>query len=319
MGTRKLRIALVAGLAVATAALTGCAAPGASPGQAGRSVWVTGATSRPVTPSATASGSSSGGGASVKSPGAPVGAALNASSSTSTGTGSTSTGTGNGGGPTKVKPKPPAPKRAARFNGPAYSATRTGGAGVALTFDDGPDPAQTPQLLDLLARYHVHATFCLVGQNVAAHPELVRRIVAEGHTLCNHTWQHSLTLGKQTPAQIRADLQRTNDAIHAAAPGSKIEYLRAPGGNFTPNFVAVATDLGMTSIYWQVDPRDWDHPTGESDTTHRARVIAAVKQHVHKGSIVLSHDYAQPDTIAAYRTLLPWLKHHYTLVALPTV
>jgi peptidoglycan/xylan/chitin deacetylase (PgdA/CDA1 family) len=189
---------------------------------------------------------------------------------------------------------------------------------VALTFDDGPDPAQTPKILDLLARYHVHATFCLVGENAAAFPDLVRRMVAEGHTLCNHTWNHSLTLGKQTPAKIRADLQRTNDAIHQAAPGAPIRYLRAPGGNFTPAFVAAATDLGMTSIYWQVDPRDWDHPTGESPATHRSRVIAAVKHRVHKGSIVLSHDYAQPDTIAAYRTLLPWLKHHYKLIALPT-
>jgi len=194
---------------------------------------------------------------------------------------------------------------------------KTGTSAVALTFDDGPDPVQTPRLLDLLATNHVKATFCLVGQNVAAHPDLVRRIVAEGHTLCNHTWRHSLTLGKQKPAEIRADLQRTNDAIHAAVPGAEIKYMRAPGGNFTPNFVKVAADLGMSSIYWQVDPRDWDHPAGESDAAHRAKVISAVKTQAHPGSIVLSHDYAQPDTIAAYRTLIPWLQHRYQLIPLP--
>jgi len=218
---------------------------------------------------------------------------------------------------TPATPSRPKVSTGPRHGGPANSATKTGTAAVALTFDDGPDPVQTPKLLDLLAEQHVKATFCLVGENVAAHPELVRRIAAEGHTLCNHTWEHSLTLGKEKPAAIRADLQRTNDAIHAAAPDAEIKYLRAPGGNFTPDFVKVAAELGMASIYWQVDPRDWDHPAGESDAAHLAKVLAAVKNHVHKGSIVLSHDFGQPDTITAYQTLIPWLKHRYKLIALP--
>jgi peptidoglycan-N-acetylglucosamine deacetylase len=220
--------------------------------------------------------------------------------------------------PTKTQPTTRPAVAGPRFGGPAGTMTRTGGSGVALTFDDGPDPVQTPRMLDLLAEYHVTATFCLVGKNVQAHPELVRRIVAGGHTLCNHSWQHSLTLGAQSPAVIRADLQRTNDAIHAAAPGAKIAYLRAPGGNFTPAYVRVATEMGMKSIYWQVDPRDWDHPAGESSSAHRARVIAGVEKHVHKGSIVLSHDCGQPDTIAAYRVLIPWLQARYRLVPLKT-
>jgi len=218
---------------------------------------------------------------------------------------------------TPSTPSRPKVSTGPRHDGPANSATKTGTAAVALTFDDGPDPVQTPKLLDLLAEQHVKATFCLVGENVAAHPELVRRIADEGHTLCNHTWHHSLTLGKEKPATIRADLQRTNDAIHAAAPDAEIKYLRAPGGNFTPNFVKVAAELGMASIYWQVDPRDWDHPVGESDAAHLTKVLAAIKNHVHKGSIVLSHDFGQPDTITAYRTLLPWLKQRYKLIALP--
>jgi peptidoglycan/xylan/chitin deacetylase (PgdA/CDA1 family) len=221
--------------------------------------------------------------------------------------------------PTETTPTKPTPAIAGpRFGGPAGSMTRTGGSGVALTFDDGPDPVQTPRMLDLLAKYHVKATFCLVGKNVQAYPELVRRIVAGGHTLCNHSWRHSLTLGTQSPATIRADLQRTNDAIHDAAPGAKIAYLRAPGGNFTPAYVQVATEMGMRSIYWQVDPRDWDHPAGESSSAHRARVIAGVEKHVHKGSIVLSHDCGQPDTIVAYRVLIPWLQARYRLVPLKT-
>jgi peptidoglycan-N-acetylglucosamine deacetylase len=201
--------------------------------------------------------------------------------------------------------------------GPANSLMVTGTRGVALTFDDGPDPATTPQLLDLLAKHHVKATFCLVGENVKAFPDLVRRIADEGHTLCNHTWNHSLTLGKKKPAAIRADLEKTNAAIRAAVPGAEIKYMRAPGGNFTPAFVKTANELGMVSIYWQVDTRDWDHSGGESDPAHVANVVKAVKKQTSKGAIILSHDYAQPDTIQAYRKLLPWLKSRYTLIPLP--
>jgi peptidoglycan/xylan/chitin deacetylase (PgdA/CDA1 family) len=193
----------------------------------------------------------------------------------------------------------------------------TGSKGVALTFDDGPDPTLTPQILKLLAKHRVRATFCLVGENVQRHPDLVRRIVAAGHTLCNHSWDHSLKLGLEPVPKIRADLQRTNDAIHRAAPKAKIGYFRAPGGKFTPRLVGVAKQMGMTSIYWKVDPRDWEHTKNESHHDHQKRVIWRITRYTHHGAIVLSHDYAQPDTIAAYRKLLPWLRKRYQLIPLP--
>ena len=220
--------------------------------------------------------------------------------------------------PPAKPPAKPAPKPVAHKTpiGPGGSKMITGSKAVALTFDDGPDPANTPQILKLLAKNHVHATFCLVGRNVQKHPEIVRQIVAGGHTLCNHTWSHNLKLGKQPAAKIRADLARTSAAIHTAAPGAKVKYFRAPGGNFTPGVVAIAKSLGMTSLYWRVDPRDWEHPEGESNAQHKAQVIARVESHTHSGAIVLSHDYAQPETISAYRTLIPWLKKRYHLVGL---
>ncbi|BBH66237.1 hypothetical protein ACTI_29220 [Actinoplanes sp. OR16] len=203
-----------------------------------------------------------------------------------------------------------------RTNGPARSITTTGSAGVALTFDDGPDPAYTPQLLKMLAQQHVKATFCVVGTNAKKHPELIRAIVKQGHTLCNHSWNHDLKLGKKPAAKIKADLERTNAAIRAAVPNAKIRFMRAPGGNFTPSLVKMSKKLGMASLYWQVDPRDWDHPKGESAGDHRKKIVKIVQKHTRPGSVVLSHDNAQPDTIAAYKTLLPWLRHRYRLVAL---
>jgi peptidoglycan-N-acetylglucosamine deacetylase len=198
-------------------------------------------------------------------------------------------------------------------SGPAQSLRRTGSDTIALTFDDGPDPVQTPKILALLAKYDIKATFCLIGQNVEKHPEIVQQIVAAGHTLCNHTWNHSFTIGERTPAAIRADLEKTDAAIRAAVPDAQIPFFRAPGGYFTDRLVSVAYEEGMASLYWEVDPRDWDHSTDPDDTAHTDRVIATVQKEVRPGSIVLSHDYNQPDTIAAYEKLLPWLTQNFEI------
>ena len=198
-------------------------------------------------------------------------------------------------------------------DGPAQSFRTTGSATVALTFDDGPDPVQTPKILDLLAQYQVKATFCVVGSQVQRHPELVRRIAAAGHTLCNHTWDHSLTIGQKKPEKIQADLRRTNEAILAAVPGAQIPFFRAPGGNFSDALVQTAYADGMVSLYWEVDPRDWEHPDQEDDAAHVATIVKSVQQDVRPGAIVLSHDFNQPDTILAYEQLLPWLTEKFEL------
>jgi peptidoglycan-N-acetylglucosamine deacetylase len=195
----------------------------------------------------------------------------------------------------------------------------TGGRGVALTFDDGPDPTYTPQILGLLRQYHVKATFCLIGVNVRAHPELVQAIVQDGHTLCNHTWSHDLNLGKKSADVIRADMTRTNDEIRRAVPGAAIPYFRHPGGNFTKAAVAVAKELGMKSLDWTVDPRDWDthaHAVGPSMCNHIVQVLTTQTQ---PGSIILSHDGGgdRSSTMEAYRSILPALTQRFTLVAMP--
>jgi peptidoglycan/xylan/chitin deacetylase (PgdA/CDA1 family) len=203
---------------------------------------------------------------------------------------------------------------------PGTVARTTGRDTVALTFDDGPGD-QTSAILGLLRRYQVKATFCLIGIHVREHPELVREIVRDGHTLCNHTWIHDLRLGQRSPDIIRSDLQRTSDEIHKAAPGVPVRYFRQPGGMWTPAVVSIAQDLGMTSLGWDVDPADWNvaaYPPGAAMTSH---VIANVRAHVHPGAIVLSHDAGgdRTSTVAAYRTLLPYLlnERHLLLVPLP--
>jgi peptidoglycan-N-acetylglucosamine deacetylase len=201
--------------------------------------------------------------------------------------------------------------------GPYGVLVRTGSDGVALTFDDGPDATYTPQFLDLLKQTGVKATFCVVGKRAVLYPDLLRRIVAEGHTLCNHSYYHDLGLGKLTVPAMTKDLQDTLDVIHGAVPGYKVRYFRAPGGNFTQALVNAAASLGMRSLSWAVDPRDWDFTNyghGQSMVNH---IMTVVEGQARPGVVILSHDLSKPDTIAAYRLLIRWLKARFTLVTMP--
>ncbi|MER7455452.1 polysaccharide deacetylase family protein [Micromonospora sp. NPDC126480] len=194
---------------------------------------------------------------------------------------------------------------------PAGLHRTTGVQGVALTFDDGPDPTWTPQVLDRLRTARVPATFCVVGTQVRRHPELVRRIVREGHQLCNHSWRHDVDLGRRPVAEIRADLQRTTAAIRAAVPGAKVPFYRQPGGRWTPEVVKVAKELGMRSLHWTVDPRDWGKPPA---ATISKRVHGAVRP----GGVVLLHDGGgdRAATLAACPALITDLKRRYGVVRL---
>ncbi|WTD65067.1 polysaccharide deacetylase family protein [Micromonospora sp. NBC_01638] len=191
--------------------------------------------------------------------------------------------------------------------------TTTGSPRLALTFDDGPDPRYTPQVLATLREYDVKATFCVVGENAQDHPDLIQAIVADGHTLCNHSWQHDVSLGNRPPDQIRADLRRTNAAIQAAVPDAPIVWYRQPGGAWTNPVASVARQLGMTPLHWSVDPSDWELPGA-------GKITATVLTQAEPGSVVLLHDAGgnRQGTVDALRRILPDLIARFQLEALPT-
>ncbi|NJP31495.1 polysaccharide deacetylase family protein [Micromonospora thermarum] len=188
----------------------------------------------------------------------------------------------------------------------------TGTSTVALTFDDGPDPTYTPQVLAILREFHVTATFCVVGENARNHPELIRAIVADGHTLCNHTWNHDVTLGAKSPDRIRADLLRTTEAIRAAVPDAPVAYYRQPGGAWTYPVVKVARELGMIPLHWTVDPSDWRAPGA-------GRIASTVTTGVEPGAVVLLHDAGgdRQGTVDALYRILPDLTSRFQVEALP--
>ncbi|MEU6072328.1 polysaccharide deacetylase family protein [Micromonospora sp. NPDC047074] len=194
---------------------------------------------------------------------------------------------------------------------PAGLHRTTGVRAVALTFDDGPDPVWTPKVLDRLRAARVTATFCVVGTQARRHPDLVRRIVREGHQLCNHSWHHDMDLARRPAAEIRRDLARTNTAIRAAVPGAKVPFYRQPGGRWTREVVTVAKQLGMRSLHWNVDPQDWGKPTAPTITK---RVRAAARP----GSVVLLHDGGgnRAATLAACPHLITDLKRRYGVTRL---
>lgn len=220
-----------------------------------------------------------------------------------------------GSGPTAARQpftgpgRPPLPRSP---TGPSGSRRTTGAEYVALTFDDGPDPRFTPEVLALLREHDVKATFCVVGQLAEAYPDLIRDIAADGHTLCNHSWDHDIGLGSRSVSEIRQNLTRTNQAIQAAAPGVRVSYYRQPGGAWTDRVVDVAEELGMSSLHWTVDPQDWALPGADV-------ITAVVTQGTIDGAIVLLHDGGgeRQGTVTALRRFLPVLATRHQLDALP--
>ena len=154
---------------------------------------------------------------------------------------------------------------------------------VALTFDDGPNPTWTPQVLHQLALHRVHATFCIIGRQAAEYPELVKAIVAGGHTLCNHTWDHDEGLPHRSRAQIVSEMTRAQVAITQASGGIAPRLFRAPGGNWSGEVEAVARSLQLTPLKWTVDPRDWARPGVNA-------ILGATLRQLRPGGVVLLHD-----------------------------
>ena len=161
--------------------------------------------------------------------------------------------------------------------------TGRSGQNVALTFSSGPDPQYTPPILQILDAQGVTATFCILGSQAEKYPELVRQIAAGGHVLCNHTLSYDYDLASRDDATQRAEIGGGLAAIRAAEPAAAVPFFRAPGGNFSPELVAVAAESDMASLGWSVDPKDWTTPGAPAIET-------AVVSAVQPGSIVVLHD-----------------------------
>lgn len=186
--------------------------------------------------------------------------------------------------PAAVQPAGPAPEPKPKNEAAQGRIFWTGpeeGNLVALTFDDGPNPEYTPQILDVLERYHVKATFFMVGEMAGQYPGVVRQVAAQGSEVADHTMAH--------PEAPQADGPRLRQEVRGAAQllerigGCKVRFFRPPYGYFDAAFFRACRDEKMDVVLWSVVPRDWEQPPAE--------VIAQrVAAEIRPGAIVLLHD-----------------------------
>jgi peptidoglycan-N-acetylglucosamine deacetylase len=184
---------------------------------------------------------------------------------------------------------------------------------VALTFDDVPDPRFTPQVLDVLKRKHVHATFFVVGTRMLKHPDLLRRIHREGHDIGNHSYSHPdfsrIPLHKVQEQIIRAE------QIAEKLVGFKPKLVRPPYGEIRSAQLDWAKQAGYTVVNWDVDSRDWRQLKADE-------VFRNVTSAVRPGSVILMHagggdGQSLTGTVEALPRIIDWLRnHHYEPVAL---
>lgn len=173
---------------------------------------------------------------------------------------------------------------------------------VALTFDDGPHPEYTGQLLDGLKKRGVKATFFVTGEHAKLHPDLIERMHEEGHLIGNHTYSHvQLTSGNKD--KFREELRETNKVIEEIT-GEEVLYVRPPYGSWDKS---LEKELNMFPVLWTVDPTDWSCMNAEIVTK---RVLSKVKEN----DIILLHDYYKTSVEAALLIVDALLSEGYEFV-----
>ena len=171
---------------------------------------------------------------------------------------------------------------------------------VALTFDDGPHPRYTAEILDILKEFGVSATFFSVGENAERYPHLIQREIAEGHEVANHTGKHC-HINRLTHEELVQDILECNRTLERIS-GRHIRLFRPPEGVCSDALKAICEQEGLTIVLWSVDTRDWAH-------TPIDEICQNVRENVRNGSIILMHDFIGKNspTPAALRRIIPML------------
>lgn len=178
---------------------------------------------------------------------------------------------------------------------------------VALTFDDGPHPVYTEQLLDALKERGVKATFFVTGEHAELHPDIVKRMHDEGHLIGNHTYSH-IQLTASNRETFKNELIRTNEILYSIT-GDEVQYVRPPYGSWDKKF---ETDLNMFPVLWNVDPLDWQKDNA-------SLVANAVINKVSDSDIILMHDYYDSSVKAAIMVVDELIQQGYEFVTVDKI
>lgn len=176
---------------------------------------------------------------------------------------------------------------------------------VALTFDDGPDADSTPRVLDLLKRYDVRATFFVVGEQARQNPELIHRMVAEGHTVAGHSYYHLPQSTLWSSQRYTEELFRCNDVV-ARLTGLRMRLYRPPFGVTNPPIARAVKNLGLIPVGWSVRSLD-------TITKNRDRVVDRVMRGLRGGDVILLHDRLENSEELLEKLLTAlWIQHYTT-------
>jgi peptidoglycan/xylan/chitin deacetylase (PgdA/CDA1 family) len=166
---------------------------------------------------------------------------------------------------------------------------------LALTFDDGPSATWTPRLLDMLAKYDVHATFFLLGVHAEAEPALVLRLAAAGHLIGNHSWNHP-NMARSSARSIREELTRASHTIEQLT-GTPVKFFRPPFGARRPAVFRIAREMGLTPVLWNAMTSDWYEPSAQRIAARLSQRIDGQRRRGNAANIVL-HDGGHDDSTA---------------------
>lgn len=190
---------------------------------------------------------------------------------------------------------------------------------IALTYDDGPNDPYTLQLLEILARHNVRATFFLIGRFVRQRPQIARALLAAGHVVGNHTMTHPVLLW-QGSARVREELAGCNAAIEDAT-GEAVRFFRPPHGARRPDILRTARELGLTPVMWNITGHDWTAPAPER-IVRRVESGVSRNQRWGRASNVLLHDGGQarlgidrgPTLTASAKLIGGWMESGHRMV-----
>lgn len=178
---------------------------------------------------------------------------------------------------------------------------------IALTFDDGPHPYYTEQLLDGLKERGVHATFFVMGKHVELYPEMIERMSEEGHLIGNHTYSH-MQLNKSNGEEFKQELIKTNEMIEKLT-GQEVQYVRPPYGTWDKKF---EKELNMFPVLWTIDPLDWC-----SDDV--ACIVRKVTDKAQENAIILMHDEYKSTVTAALQIVDALQEQGYEFVTVDEI
>ena len=178
---------------------------------------------------------------------------------------------------------------------------------IALTFDDGPHPKYTEQLLDGLKERGVKATFFVTGEHATLHPDIIRRMQEEGHLIGNHTYSH-IQLTSKNREEFKQQLIKTNEVLEKIT-GEDVTYVRPPYGSWDKSF---ESELNMFPVLWTIDPLDWCSDNADN-------VANKVVKKAGENDIILMHDYYESSVTAALEVVDELQKEGYTFVTVEEI